>query len=89
MEKDDNVGKINGIIRTRENSSMSLSCVGEIVVKDNVVQSVYWHGYPRANGIDVWVSYYDNLKIGDEITQEILRTILSYNGRNNIISSLN
>lgn len=79
--------KITGILRTRENNSMSLSCVGEMEIKNNVVEHSNWHGYPRTNGRDAWTYYYGKFNTGDKISQEEVDKILSFNGRNNIVSS--
>lgn len=80
--------KITGILRTIENNSMSLSCSGEMKIKDNIIVSSYSKGMPRANGIDSWFRHYESAKIGEIISPSTVQSILDYNGRNNILSAL-
>ncbi len=79
---------INGIVRTYENSSMSLSCHAEMKIEDSIVTSVFYNGMPRANGIDRWMKFYEKLNGGEELKKEDLDYILGFNGRNNVVSVL-
>ena len=76
----------NGILKTYENSSMSLSCCGEIEIKDGKVVNVYYKGMPRTGGRDSWFSFYENRKKGDKIETKKIEDILSYNGHDNVKS---
>jgi len=77
-------------IKTYENNCMSLSCSGEMTIdSDNVILSRRFKGYPRANGIDAWVGFYRDTNIGDKIDESRLQNILSFNGRDNIVSVVN
>lgn len=80
--------KVTGKLRTRENNDMSLSCLGEMDLKDNIIKSLYYKGMPRANCQDSWFGYYSNAQIGDFISPLTVQKILDYNGKNNIISIL-
>ena len=80
------MSRINCILKTRENSSMSLSCVGEMKIVNGIVEYSSWHGYPRTNGKDSWIRYYESVNTGDKITQELIDNILSCDGHNNVIS---
>ena len=69
---------------------MSLSCMGEMVIdSDNKVLSCRFKGYPRANGIDRWGIFYSDTNIGEKIEEPRIQNILSFNGKNNIVSVLN
>ena len=76
------------ILKTFENNCMSLSCKGEIIIEDDIIKSINWHGYPRSGGTDNWVRYYKDLKVGDKIEQNIIDNILKYNGWSNIVSKI-
>ena len=78
------------IIETFENNCMSLSCRGEMKLDENnrVIYSSY-KGYPRSNGRDRWISFYKNAKKGDEITEDRINNILSFDGHDNIVSCIN
>lgn len=78
--------KISGTLVTRENSSMSLSCVGEMKIVDGIIEHSSWHGYPRTNGRDSWVKYYESVNSGDKITKELVDKILACDGYNNVVS---
>lgn len=73
------------LIETFENSPMSLSCSGKMIVENNIVLDINFSGYPRTEG-DSWVRHYRDNNFGNIITDKEIKAILSYNGKNNIIS---
>lgn len=77
---------INGTLKTYENNCMSLSCSGEIEFKNNQIVSVHYKGMPRTDDRDSWLKYYKKAKIGDCFSPMQIKNILSYNGRDNIVS---
>ena len=79
--------KINCTIETYENNFMALSCYGEMKIVNSIVESVSFKGMPRP-GKDAWVSFYRNKIVGDIITDDNIRIMLSYNGVNNIVSEI-
>ena len=76
---------MTGVLKTYQNSNMSLSCKGEINILRGVVTNVRFSGYPRTDG-DSWTSFYKNMKVGRTITDEQIKHIVSYNGHCNVIS---
>ncbi len=78
---------INATVTTYENNYMSLSCKGTMKIIDSKIVKVGFKGFPRVDG-DSWVSFYRDSKIGDIITSDKINTILSYNGKYNIVSVL-
>lgn len=74
-------------LTTRENNYMSLSCCGAIEIDNGVVTEVSFRGMPRTHG-DMWTNYYKQVKVGDEISQETIENLLSYDGRFNVKSSI-
>lgn len=74
-------------LTTYENSPMSLSCYGECEIENGVIKSVRCKGMARSHG-DEWIRFYENSKTGDKVSQETIDKILSYNGRNNVVSTL-
>ena len=78
---------LNATLTTYENNCMSLSCQGTMKIVDSKIVEVGFKGFPRASG-DGWVSFYRDSKIGDIITSDKINTILSYNGKYNIVSVL-
>ena len=77
---------INGILKTYENNCMSLSCHGEMKIKNNKIVEVYSHGMPRTGSRDSWFSFYENAKKGATVKQTSLDWVLSYDGHDNIVS---
>lgn len=77
---------MNGTLSTYENSDMSLSCHGSILIEDGVVKDLSFKGCPRANGIDGWTAFYKRKNIGDVVTEKEIKNMLKFNGANNIIS---
>lgn len=76
------------ILKTCENNSMSLSCHGEMHIEDGIITRCVFNGYPRTEGRDAWIDYYKSYNKGDHITDETINKILSFNGKNNIVSQL-
>ena len=77
---------MDGKLVTYENNSMSLSCRGELTIKNGIIIQAYLKGMPRTSG-DEWTGFYKNAKIGGDITQGKIDEILSYNGKRNVVSS--
>lgn len=77
---------INGILKTYENNCMSLSCHGEMKIKNNKIVEINSHGMPRTGGRDSWFSFYEHAKKGDMVKQTSLDWVLSYNGHDDIVS---
>lgn len=76
--------KINGTLHTREDNSMSVSCQGRAVIKDGIITEISRKGIPR-DRVDDWANFYDR-KINGIVTNGSLNYILSFNGRNGIVS---
>ena len=76
----------NGILRTYENNSMSLSCDAEVVIKNGIIIGIRYKGMPRTEGRDAWFSIYKSLERNQIISKEVIERILSYNGHNNVVS---
>lgn len=76
----------NGILRTYENNSISLSCNAEVVIKNGIITEIRYKGMPRTENRDSWFSIYKSFKKGQEISEETIKYILSYNGHYNIVS---
>ena len=77
---------INGILKTYENNCMSLSCHGEMKIKNNKIVEVNFHGMPRTGGKDSWFSFFENAKKGNTVKTISLDWVLSYDGHDNIVS---
>lgn len=78
---------VNAKLFTYENSCMSLSCHGSIEIKNGIISEINFKGYPRTYG-DGWTRFYKNAKIGNKITEEQIKSILSCNGNYNVVSKL-
>lgn len=76
----------NGILRTYENNCMSLSCHADIKIEDGVIKDIHYNGMPRTEGRDSWFDIYKSFKRGQKIDKQIVKDLLSYHGKNNIIS---
>ena len=74
------------ILQTYENNSMSLSCSGTMRVEDDFITEVRFSGYPRTSG-DSWVRFYQR-DTGAYIGPEAVEITLSYNGKNNVVSTM-
>ena len=76
---------MTGTLITYEDCSMSLSCRGEMKIKNGIVVDISFKGYPRMNG-DGWIHYYKSKKVGDTVTDNLITITKEYNGNYNVIS---
>lgn len=75
-------------IQTRENNYMSLSCRARMRIVDGLVEEIDFNGMERSGGLDSWTGFYKGKKRGDKVSEKEIKEVLSYHGRNNIVSVL-
>ncbi len=75
-----------GILYIHENNNMSLSCHGKITIKSGIIRSHNLRGMPRSSG-DGWVSFFKNIRIGQWVSQEKIKSMLRWNGQNNVVAT--
>lgn len=68
---------INGILKASKGA-----CWGEIEVKNNRVRRVCFKG--EAESDRGWTHYFNDVKVGDLITEMFVDTVLTYNGKDNV-----
>lgn len=71
----------NCTITIKENNCMSLSCEVRLKIIDGQVRLCFSKGYPRKYG-DEWYNWCKSLK---KVDAEILKRILSYNKKNDVV----
>ena len=76
--------EINGSLTTYQDCSMSLSCRGNMEIKNGIVTSANYKGYPRARG-DSWFGFYKKA-VGDRVTAQQVENILSFNRNYDVVS---
>jgi len=73
-------------LRIYDNNSMSLSCDGSIIIdENNIVTEINFKGYPRTDG-DGWTYFFKNIKRGDFVSEEKIKSLLSWNKKYNLIA---
>lgn len=60
----------NGILKTFENNTMSLSCSAYVKVKDGIIVESFRKGMPRVYG-DGWFNIYGSLRDGQQMSEEV------------------
>jgi hypothetical protein len=78
---------LSGKFTTRQNSAGSLSCHGDLTIKDGVVIDKSHKGMPRSSGADLWITFYEGKKLGDEVMQNDVTYLLSLNNKRDLTST--
>lgn len=73
---------MNGELIIYDKSPGSLACSGKLYITDDIINEIYFRGYPRIKG-DEWVGYLKQFKRGDKI--ESIDYLLSFNGYYNVV----
>lgn len=72
-------------LQVYENSSMSLSCKGSVLIKGSEIKQVSLKGIPRAKH-DGWADFFERVSVGDMVSEAKINQMLSLNGRHNIVA---